>query len=353
MDSGVIVSHEHIPSAPVLAPKIHSEDTKEDTPKVTCEGPSTVPSADVDSGKGRKPVGAPTQDQTPTDEANVDLDAGKDQRSDQKGNDKTTETTVTDKVSSERELSAPVLALQIPVAANTIEVPEKDEAMTSYMTERAERTKAKNIFEANKTDMEDLADKAILDAVKVSHKHVIFAPLLAPQTPPEDIIASIDQIYREEVTKTARGGQEAIGPTEGFFVQYRDANQETRTDKEGVKVSNEHQNSAPVLALQDTSKIFAKSAPPTILKGILEDMSDQAKKALAAKQKVSNGHKTTLPGLAPQDTFKARLDEEIDVILINMPPKQKRPLSPAALRVAGAIKKTHKEEEDPANGGDN
>ena len=47
------------------------------------------------------------------------------------------------------------------------------------------------------------------------------------------------------------------------------------------------------------------------------------------------------------------MDEEIDVILINMPPKPKRPLSPAAHRVAGATKKTHKEKEDPANGGDN
>ena len=86
-------------------------------------------------------------------------------------------------------------------------------------------------------------------------------------------------------------------------------------------------------------------------------MSDQAKKALAAKQKVSNGHKTTLSSLAPQDTFKARLDEEIDVILINMPPKttgtHKRPLSPAAHKDAGAAKKTHKKEEESANGGDN
>ena len=82
-------------------------------------------------------------------------------------------------------------------------------------------------------------------------------------------------------------------------------------------------------------------------------MSVQVKTILAEKQKVSNGHKTTLPGLAPQDTFKARLDEEIDVILINMPPKTKRPLSPAAHGVAGATKKTHKEKEDSANGGDN
>jgi len=78
---------------------------------------------------------------------------------------------------------------------------------------------------------------------------------------------------------------------------------------------------------------------------------------LAAKQKVSNGHKTTLSSLAPQDTFKARLDEEIDVILINMPPKptstHKRPLSPAAQKNAGATKKIHKEEEETAHGGDN
>ena len=89
-------------------------------------------------------------------------------------------------------------------------------------------------------------------------------------------------------------------------------------------------------------------------------MSDQAKKALAVNQKVSNGHKTTLSGLAPRDTFKARLDEAVDVILINMPPKDprtngthKRPLSPAAHKDAGAAKKTHKEEEESANGGDN
>ena len=78
---------------------------------------------------------------------------------------------------------------------------------------------------------------------------------------------------------------------------------------------------------------------------------------LAAKQKVSNGHKTTLSGLAPQDTFKARLDEEIDVILINMPPKStsthKRPLSPAVQKDAGATKKTHKKEEETAYGSDN
>ena len=40
--------------------------------------------------------------------------------------------------------------------------------------------------------MEEMADKAILDTVKVSHKHIIFAPLLAPQTLPEDIVAKIN-----------------------------------------------------------------------------------------------------------------------------------------------------------------
>ena len=92
------------------------------------------------------------------------------------------------------------------------------------------------------------------------------------------------------------------------------------------------------------------------MEGILGSMSDQAKKELAERQKVSNEHKTKLPGLARKDTFKARLDEEIDVILLSMPNKdtstQKRPLSPAAHKDAGAGKRTHKEEE-AANGGNN
>ena len=205
--------------------------------------------------------------------------------------------------------------------------------------------------------MEELADKAILDVVKVSHEHVIFAPLLAPQTPPEDIITSIDQIYKKVINRIEKGGQEATDLTEEFFIQYREANQETKTNKEGVKVSNKHQDFAPALAPIDTNKIFAKSAPSTILKGILEGMSDQAKKALAAKQKVSNGHKTMLSGLAPQDTFKARLDEEIDVVLLEMPTKpantHKRSLSPAAQKIARATKKTHKEVEEASHGSDN
>ena len=40
--------------------------------------------------------------------------------------------------------------------------------------------------------MEEMADKAILDTVKVSYEHVIYPSLLAPQTPPEDIVAKID-----------------------------------------------------------------------------------------------------------------------------------------------------------------
>ena len=44
--------------------------------------------------------------------------------------------------------------------------------------------------------MEEPTDKAILDTVKVFHKYVIFAPLLAPQTPPEEIVARINHIYR-------------------------------------------------------------------------------------------------------------------------------------------------------------
>ena len=51
------------------------------------------------------------------------------------------------------------------------------------------------------------------------------------------------------------------------------------------------------------------------------------------------------------------MDEEIDVILINMPLKttgmHKRPLSPAAHKDTGAAKKTHKEEEESASGRDN
>ena len=243
------------------------------------------------------------------------------------------------KVSHEHKPSAPVLAPQIPTALNQGE------------------SKSENIFAGSKKEMEELADKAILATVKVSHEHVVFAPLLAPQTPPEDIIASIDRIYKNEISKTETGGREATGLTEEFFVRYRATEQETRTVEEGVKVSNEHQDSAPALAPADTNRVFAKSAPPSILKGILGSMSVQAKKELAIKQKVSNGHKTTLSGLAPQDTFKARLDEEVDVILLNMPPKatntHKRPLSPAAHKDAGATKKTHKEDEKTADGGDN
>ena len=61
MDSGVVVSHEHTPSAPVLAHKIPSEDRKEDPSMVICGGLSTVPPADVDPGKKRKPVGTKLQ----------------------------------------------------------------------------------------------------------------------------------------------------------------------------------------------------------------------------------------------------------------------------------------------------
>ena len=43
MDSGVVVSHEHTPSAPVLAHKIPSEDKKEEPSMVICGGLSTVP----------------------------------------------------------------------------------------------------------------------------------------------------------------------------------------------------------------------------------------------------------------------------------------------------------------------
>ena len=154
-----------------------------------------------------------------------------------------------------------------------------------------------------------------------------------------------------------KGGEKSEGLTEEFYVRYRATVQENTATKEGVKVSNKHQDSAPALAPVDTTKIFVKSAPPTILKGILGSMSVQAKKELAEKQKVSNGHKNTLPGLAPQDTFKARLDEEVDVILLNMPTKtantHKRSLSPAAQKIAGATKKTHKEAEEAAHGGDN
>ena len=153
------------------------------------------------------------------------------------------------------------------------------------------------------------------------------------------------------------GSQENEGLTEEFFVRYRTTDQETRKKEEGVKVSNEHQDSAPALALIDTKGIFTKSAPPTVLEGILGSMSDQAKKELATRQKVSNEHKTKLLGLARKDTFKARLDEEIDVIFLSMPTKdtstQKRRLSPAAHKDAGAGKRTHKEEEEAANGGNN
>ena len=238
------------------------------------------------------------------------------------------------KVSHKHNFPAPVLAFQIPTAITQ------------------GKFKTGNIFEGSKTDMEELADKAILDTVKVSHRHVIFAPLLAPQTPPEDIIANIDQIYKKEIDKVKSGGQEATGLTEEFFVRYRTTDQEARTSEKGIKVSNEHQDFAPALAPTDTNRIFAKSTPPTVLEGILGSMSVQAKKALVAKQKVSNKHKTTLPGLAPKDTFKARLDEEIDVILINMLSIPKRPLSPATHTDAGATKKTHKEKQS-ANGDDN
>jgi len=65
--------------------------------------------------------------------------------------------------------------------------------------------------------MEELADKAILDTVKVSHEHVIFTPLLAPQTPPKNIITGIDQIYKKGINRIEKGGQEATGLTEEFF----------------------------------------------------------------------------------------------------------------------------------------
>ena len=94
MDSRVVVSHEHTLSAPVLAHKIPSEDKKEEPSMVICGGLSTVPSADVEPEKRRKLVGAPTLDQTPTGETNVGLVAGKDQYSDQKGDDLIEVTTV-------------------------------------------------------------------------------------------------------------------------------------------------------------------------------------------------------------------------------------------------------------------
>ena len=43
MDSGVVVSHEHISTAPILAHKIPSEDKKEEPSMVICGGLSTVP----------------------------------------------------------------------------------------------------------------------------------------------------------------------------------------------------------------------------------------------------------------------------------------------------------------------
>ena len=145
-----------------------------------------------------------------------------------------------------------------------------------------------------------------MDTVKVFHEHVIFAPLLAPQTPPEDIVAKINQIYKLKKEKTEGKDQEVFGTgpqglPDGFFVKYR----------EGVKVSSEHQTLAPVLAPIDTQKVFPKSAPPQILKGLLEGMVGQTGTAARAKVKVSNEHKTTLSGLAPQDTYKGRLDKEL------------------------------------------
>ena len=95
--------------------------------------------------------------------------------------------------------------------------------------------------------MEVLADKAISETDKVSYEHINFTPLLAPQTPPEDIIACIDRIYKEEVDKVVKGGEKAEGLTEEFYVRYRATVQENTSTKEGVKVSNEHQDSAPAL----------------------------------------------------------------------------------------------------------
>ena len=59
MEAGIIVSHEHVPSAPILALKIQNTETPL---KEVCEGSSTVPPAEVKPGKVGKPVGAPTQD---------------------------------------------------------------------------------------------------------------------------------------------------------------------------------------------------------------------------------------------------------------------------------------------------
>ena len=84
MESGVIVSHEHAPSAPVLAPKIpHTEIPL----KEVCKGLSTVPPADAKPGRVGKPVGVPTQDHSRTGVANEGLAAGKDQHGDQIGCD--------------------------------------------------------------------------------------------------------------------------------------------------------------------------------------------------------------------------------------------------------------------------
>ena len=73
-----------------------------------------------------------------------------------------------------------------------------------------------------------------------------------------------------EKEKTERKDQEifGIGPQgllDGLFVKY----------KEEVKVSSKHQTLAPALASIDTQKVFPKSAPPQVLKGLLEGMVEQ------------------------------------------------------------------------------
>ena len=126
-----------------------------------CGNPSTVPPAEAEPGKGRKPVGAPTLDQTPTGDADVGLDAGKGLHSDQKGEEtaKKEETDVTDKVSYKHKPSAPVLALQIPTEV-------KDKALAAYMTARAYR------------EIKTRNEKAKIE--KVSNRHEDSVPVFFP-----------------------------------------------------------------------------------------------------------------------------------------------------------------------------
>ena len=59
MDLGVIVSYEHIPSAPVLAQEIPTENNKIESLKAVCEGSSTVPPADAESERAENRWGCP------------------------------------------------------------------------------------------------------------------------------------------------------------------------------------------------------------------------------------------------------------------------------------------------------